>query len=307
MRDSLPMVDVKGTGKSKSPLYKIDDPTSDPKSPTINKESAETRTETPKTKVKNQVNVETPKQSEYIVKTDNVTPMMDYASMSTPERNKELDKYGLKPFKRKRAIQLLTHLYNQTHPYVESTEELPSPSKKRRIEPLSQPSSSKPSSTSISPRKVTKSPIKATKSPKKAAQSPRKALRSPRKALRSPRSEDQNLNDSDKENGLFMMTREVPVIRNIECDDDDWVFQKREKAKLQTCRVPLHIAFHNYVSCRLRLHEAILRYEPINIDIIHKELAASGHRYDPKDLLKFLDKKCITVKTADNTKNNKRY
>ncbi|XP_063630691.1 structure-specific endonuclease subunit SLX4 [Cydia splendana] len=310
MRDSLPMVDVKGTGNPKSPLKHVTDQNSDPVShKSLNEKHIEAGTQTPKTKADKHVNVETPKQSEYIVKTDNVTPMLDYASMSTPERNRELDKYGLKPFKRKRAIQLLTHLYNQTHPYVESTEELPSPSKKRRTENLSPPSSSKPcSSTSISSRKDIKSPKKATKSPRKAMKSPRKAMKSPRKASRSPRtSEEGNWNDSDKDNDLFMMTREVPVIRNVECDADDWVFQKREKAKLHTCRVPLHIAFHNYVSCRLRLHEAILRYEPINIDVIHKELAASGHRYDPKDLLKFLDKRCITVKTADNTKNNKRY
>lgn len=45
----------------------------------------------------------TPANSDYIVKTDKVTPMVDYASMTTPERNKELDQYGLKPFKRKRG------------------------------------------------------------------------------------------------------------------------------------------------------------------------------------------------------------
>ncbi|XP_063547206.1 structure-specific endonuclease subunit SLX4 [Cydia strobilella] len=303
MRDSLPMVDVKGTGKPKFPLKHVIDPNSDPIShKSLNEKPIEAGTQTPKTEVDRHVNVETPEQSEYIVKTDNVTPLLDYASMSTPERNRELDKYGLKPFKRKRAIQLLMHLYNQTHPYVESAEELPSPSKKRRTDNLSEPSASKSSSsTSISPRKTTKSPRKCPKSPNKATKSPRKASRSPRT------SEEGNLNDSDKENDLFMVTREVPVIRIVECDADDWVFQKREKAKLHTCRVPLHIAFHNYVSCRLRLHEAILRYEPVNIDVIHKELAASGHRYDPKDLLKFLDKRCITVKTADNTKNNKRY
>lgn len=51
----------------------------------------------------NSVSIVTPKNSEYIVKTDNVTPMLDYTSMTTPQRNKELDKYGLKPFKRKRG------------------------------------------------------------------------------------------------------------------------------------------------------------------------------------------------------------
>lgn len=45
----------------------------------------------------------TPRNSNYIIKTENVTPMMDYEAMTSPERNRELEKYGLKPFKRKRG------------------------------------------------------------------------------------------------------------------------------------------------------------------------------------------------------------
>lgn len=47
--------------------------------------------------------VKTPNNSEYIIKTNEVTPLADFASMSTPDRNKELDRYGLKPLKRKRG------------------------------------------------------------------------------------------------------------------------------------------------------------------------------------------------------------
>lgn len=50
------------------------------------------------------INIETPTNNEYIIKTDQVTPMLNYESMTTPERNRELDKYGLKPFKRKRGM-----------------------------------------------------------------------------------------------------------------------------------------------------------------------------------------------------------
>ncbi|KAL0810887.1 hypothetical protein ABMA28_010190 [Loxostege sticticalis] len=233
----------------------------------------------------NAVTIDTPTSNEYIVKTDQVTPIMDYASMTTPERNRELNKYGLKPFKRKRAIQLLTHLYNQTHPVVEACQEdLPSPSKRRKP---SQPSPKK--NRSSGDLKKVKSPRKLIKSPVKKSQTIDKAK------------------DVNKENNVYEVTTEFPEIKAVECSEEDWVFQKREKAKVHSCRLPLHIALHNYVSCRRRLREAILRYEPVNIDVMHKELAASGHRYDPKDLLKYLDKKCITVKTADNNgRNNKR-
>ncbi|XP_047539429.1 protein PFC0760c [Vanessa atalanta] len=215
---------------------------------------------------------QTPGNSEYIIKTINVTPMLDYESMSSPERNKELEKYGLKPFKRKRAIQLLKHLYNQTHPVVEScdVEECLSPSKKRKYDI-------------------------GTKhdSPKKSKESPRKQLSA-------------SFEETNKENTLYAITKEIPDLREIKCIPDEWVFQKKEKAKVHSCKVPLHIAFHNYVSCRQLLREAILRYEPVNIDVIHKDLVSYGFKYNPKDLLRFLDKKCITVKTTDNNSRNRK-
>ncbi|XP_068624088.1 structure-specific endonuclease subunit SLX4 [Battus philenor] len=213
----------------------------------------------------NKISVQTPTHSEYVIKTGNVTPMLDYTNMSSPERNKELEKYGLKPFKRKRAIQLLTHLYNQTHPIVESCSSDHIITKKF-----------KPNSYRI--------PLTENVSPRKAR--------------------DVIIKDVDLKNNTYKDIREVPDIKHLECKSDDWVFPKKEKAKVHTCRLPLHIAFYNYVTCRRDLHNAILKYEPINIDVIHKDLISYGHRYNPKDLLKFMDKKCITVKTVDNNGRN---
>lgn len=212
--------------------------------------------------------------NDYIIKTHGVTPMADYSSMSSPERNEELKKYGLKPFKRKRAIQLLTYLYNQTHPVVESYEETSSPAKRLKYDTPKQKSPKK------SPKKrlITKSPLKSC-----------------------------NLGNIEEMNNLlYIKTKDLPDIKDIHCDPEDWVFQTREKSKVHLCRVPLHIAFHNYITCRRYLRESMLRYEPINIDVIHKELVSIGYRYNPKDLLKFMDKKCITVKTTDSNARNRR-
>lgn len=67
--------------------------------------SCGTEASTPFKQNLNQVlNIETPTNGEYIIKTDQVTPVLNYESMTTPERNRELDKYGLKPFKRKRGM-----------------------------------------------------------------------------------------------------------------------------------------------------------------------------------------------------------
>lgn len=54
-----------------------------------------------------------------IIKTKNVTPMVNYEEMNSPQLIAELDKYGLKPLKRRRGIQLLKYIYESTHPFVE--------------------------------------------------------------------------------------------------------------------------------------------------------------------------------------------
>lgn len=99
MRDSLPMVHIGGTKAPSKPEPPFED-FLDPVDHMSNIDHEGPQTPTKETNVQIAV---TPKQSEYIVRTDNITPMADYAAMTSPERNRELDKYGLKPFKRKRG------------------------------------------------------------------------------------------------------------------------------------------------------------------------------------------------------------
>ncbi|KAK1136117.1 hypothetical protein K0M31_000685 [Melipona bicolor] len=49
---------------------------------------------------------------------DSVTPPPDYNGMKTSELQAELNKYGLKIQKRKRAVKLLTYIYNELHPTI---------------------------------------------------------------------------------------------------------------------------------------------------------------------------------------------
>lgn len=43
---------------------------------------------------------------EFTIKTQNVTPMPNYKNMDTPQRNLELDKFGLKPLKKGKSKHL---------------------------------------------------------------------------------------------------------------------------------------------------------------------------------------------------------
>jgi len=54
-----------------------------------------------------------------------VTPLPDYNSMRTPSLKAELRKYGLKVVPRRKACQLLNHIYEQTHPLVPVTPRAP--------------------------------------------------------------------------------------------------------------------------------------------------------------------------------------
>lgn len=83
----LPAVNIKGTKfKAKTPV-----------------KSCKSQNTTPVKKASEEISILTPKNSEYTIKTQNVTPMLNYDTLATPQMNKELDKYGLKPFKRKRG------------------------------------------------------------------------------------------------------------------------------------------------------------------------------------------------------------
>ncbi|KAM7532455.1 hypothetical protein Aperf_G00000132979 [Anoplocephala perfoliata] len=48
-----------------------------------------------------------------------ITPKPDFKAMPTPELRKALSGYGIRRLPKKKAIQLLNHIYDELHPYVE--------------------------------------------------------------------------------------------------------------------------------------------------------------------------------------------
>uniref|UniRef100_A0A182UG37 Structure-specific endonuclease subunit SLX4 n=1 Tax=Anopheles melas TaxID=34690 RepID=A0A182UG37_9DIPT len=84
--------------------------------------------------------------------------------------------------------------------------------------------------------------------------------------------------------------------REGDCHESE---QKKENISYMAwCAVPLHISFFNLVSESETLQRQILRYEPINLDDIYGILKDGGLRYETNDLIAFLDKYCITFRTA---------
>jgi hypothetical protein len=77
----------------------------------------------------------TPKTGRRLIysQSDAVTPKPNYDNMLSPALRKELDKYGLKVIPRRKAVPLLDHIYEETHPIVEEeNEDKVSPIRPRR-------------------------------------------------------------------------------------------------------------------------------------------------------------------------------
>ncbi|XP_065092899.1 structure-specific endonuclease subunit SLX4 [Ochlerotatus camptorhynchus] len=83
-----------------------------------------------------------------------------------------------------------------------------------------------------------------------------------------------------------------------EMEDEEFILPSKPRKKTFWCAVPLHIAFHNMVSADPRLRRQMLRYQPIDLDEVYGHLKEIGLRYESNDLIAFLDKRCITFRTA---------
>src|SRR5690349_18376760 len=66
-----------------------------------------------------------------------------------------------------------------------------------------------------------------------------------------------------------------------------------------SCAIPLHVSFYNMVRSNEKIQNFILEFRPIELDQIHKHFRKFGLTYQPNDIISFLDKRCITFKTKE--------
>lgn len=196
-------------------------------------------------------------------------PKPDFVLLSEAELMQHLYKYGIKPLKRHQAIKLLEFIYNQTHPIMMPLDE---PKKTEQQQHLvrskSTPvASSRPSAHLLhmaSPDCLT--PIEGD--PKTGY-----------KFRDAPGAE------------LIRFSQAVPPDL---CDDFEfYVLQTNVTKKTPQPLMPLHIAWHNLLCANPHLHESVLMFEPIDLQEIYMYFKQMGHRYDPKELKCFFDRRCI--------------
>ncbi|XP_032596580.1 structure-specific endonuclease subunit SLX4 isoform X2 [Drosophila grimshawi] len=198
------------------------------------------------------------------------TPKPDFVHLSEAELLQQLYNYGIKPLKRKQAVKLLEYIYNQTHPIM--------------LPPQEQPQSDR----------LLHSRSKSTPVNGSTNKSHVPLLHNPSADCLTPTEAPPNLNHKFRDAPGTELLRFSQAVPPALCDDFEcYVLQTNVSKKTPQPLLPLHIAWHNLLCANPRLHESVLMFEPIDLQEIYLYLKQLGHRYDPKELKCFFDRRCI--------------
>ncbi|EZA47155.1 Structure-specific endonuclease subunit SLX4 [Ooceraea biroi] len=187
-----------------------------------------------------------------------VTPSPHYNSMSSPELHKEMKKYGLKIQKRSRAVKLLSHIYNELHPLIPTTEVIP----EEKVTEISSDEDDGP------PKKKRNVEDNYVEKPDNVEGNDDELLCSQdsNKSINS-------LKDRVSKEMEFYETESYPPLENSS---------------------DITKAFTKLINLDKALYNKILQYEPINIEELRSTLRTHGFKCKLPNLMSFLDEQCIT-------------
>nr|CAD7461694.1 unnamed protein product [Timema tahoe] len=219
--------------------------------------------------------------------TDKVTPLADYSAMKTPLLKKELFKYGLKPLKRKQAKQILRHIYNELHPWV------PASGGKNATSPFKAPGPD---------TKVPRSPSKN----RSKVGGPRRNTAPGSEFISEGDSGEHSLSDSEalpsSQNSSSCASSDGCVVEEMISEELDPV-DEFAPGTSQKAGVDFRSSVRRYITTNTELYERILRYEPIWLEELTKELKSQGLKFNSNQLMDYLDEQCITFRTAQGQRN----
>uniref|UniRef100_A0A8D8X9X2 Structure-specific endonuclease subunit SLX4 n=1 Tax=Cacopsylla melanoneura TaxID=428564 RepID=A0A8D8X9X2_9HEMI len=264
-----------------------------------------------------------------VLDTSGVTPLADYSVMETPLLKKELNKYGLKPnLGKSKAKLLLRYIYNQTHPYVDSMEETsentsnPQPKRRKTNQTSSKISDNIPpgrkTKTSsgrqlehvdnlppvnkLNPRSNEAGSSSRVLPVSKGGDSDRlskvrleeakETLR--RRGVESPVPSSDECNSSDSESSVTSMTAPCVYEESILFEHN---INTSSPPSSQTTGGQNFLAEVDRILRSPDNYKKILRYEPIWLEHLHNNLKQRGVRCNVKQLMDYLDEKCITFRT----------
>ncbi|XP_045129212.1 structure-specific endonuclease subunit SLX4-like isoform X6 [Portunus trituberculatus] len=205
---------------------------------------------------------------------------------------KELQKYGICPLKRKKAVMVLQHVFEQTHPFVTDSET--------------------ETSFSQTPKKYASRPKKLQSQMKKRGRSgPVSAeLKSNKKNATkevtleesaSPVKEGEREKDDSEESQLNSSFSSVSSEGSSGYLFGETMFSPEEEDNLSsTQQADLTSQMREMIVNNSDLHRKVLQYEPIFVEDLHAILKSNKIKCSIQALLDVLDDLCLIVRTQAN-------
>lgn len=180
----------------------------------------------------------------YIYKTESVTPKPDFVNITIESIHAELNKFGIKKLSRSKAILLLEHIYNNTHPIIDD-----------KLDDRLQITLSQPVTNNMEPLETQTAVVTTT--------------------IGTFSGIDFSAVDDDAD--LLKPSNFSPLINY---DDAIYFPSKPRSSKVQYCPVPLHVAFHNLFQANSKLRRSILMYRPIELERLYAHFKAIGLKFE---------------------------
>ncbi|GLH16226.1 Structure-specific endonuclease subunit SLX4, partial [Gryllus bimaculatus] len=196
---------------------------------------------------------------------------------------KELQKYGLKPLKRKRAKQILRHIYNELHPLV------PVHSKDGRSHPVSSPAGSE------MPFSCTEKRAKKMSIPKKSKKNNKMDKDDAATVSSSEEAEISSENEVS-----FPSTQESSSSSQCQFEVLEDPAEDYALTQIDVSQLPGVVL--NYIRKTPEFHQQVLLYEPIWLEQLQEGLKALSYKFKLTQLMEYLDEKCITFRTIHGSK-----
>ncbi|KAK3857502.1 hypothetical protein Pcinc_036249 [Petrolisthes cinctipes] len=235
-----------------------------------------------------------------------VTPMPQYRTMTSPQLKKELERYGVRPIGRRKALMLLHHLYDQTHPQVTDSEADTTFSETPQHKSL--PTHTEMHTTAEEGKKrrgrgVTKGKKKIIPDSGKS-----KRIQESTKERNSRKEKDlaEEEGESDQLNSSQNSTTSTEC-SSSECFEETLGLEyQHDNPITQTQQVSLVSQVTEFITNDPELHQKVLLYQPFFIEELQATLKMNGIKCKMNALMDVLDEQCITFRTQTGQKTRTR-
>nr|XP_042900294.1 structure-specific endonuclease subunit SLX4 isoform X2 [Parasteatoda tepidariorum] len=204
-----------------------------------------------------------------------ITPFPDYQNMVTPEIKEALKKIGVKALPRKKAVAVLAHVYEETHPLIGKTSnhegQMPASQMSQVSSKLSRSKQSKSNPVSQKRKRSDKKVDDKAKKPTAVISSPVKS-----------QSEDSSFSSPDAKNTKKRKSDYLSLSSELsDCS------QPESKEKVQL--------ISDYILKNDMLYTQILTYTPINIVEFQTDLKDSGITIGLQKLMNYFDEQNLII------------